>query len=73
MISNPDLKQQGPDPGLCGTCVHSRQMKSDRASTFYFCELSREDPNFPKYPRLPVIACRGYLAKPGQNIIKDSR
>jgi hypothetical protein len=24
------------------------------------CELSKSDPGFPKYPRLPVLECRGY-------------
>jgi len=24
------------------------------------CELSKTDPRFPKYPRLPVLACPGY-------------
>lgn len=24
------------------------------------CERSRADPSFPRYPNLPVLACRGY-------------
>jgi len=35
-------------------------MKSDRDSTFYFCERSASDPGFPKYPRLPVLQCSGF-------------
>jgi hypothetical protein len=27
---------------------------------FYLCERSSTDADFPKYPRIPVIACRGY-------------
>jgi hypothetical protein len=37
-----------------------RRVVSDRASVFYLCELSKVDPTFPKYPRLPVLSCSGY-------------
>jgi len=29
------------------------------------CELALVDPRFPKYPRLPVLACDGYKKKAG--------
>ena len=47
-------------PGLCATCIHMREVQSDRGSTFYRCALSDSDPRFPKYPRLPVLRCDGY-------------
>jgi hypothetical protein len=50
------------DPGLCKTCIHSRQMQSDRGSIFYLCQLASRDPRYPKYPRLPVLRCDGYEA-----------
>ena len=46
--------------GLCSTCAHLRMVRSDRGSAFYRCLLSARDPRFPKYPRLPVLACAGY-------------
>jgi hypothetical protein len=46
--------------GLCASCQHMRRIKSDRGSVFYLCELSKVDPRFPKYPRLPVLSCEGY-------------
>lgn len=50
-----------PQPaGLCATCVHARAITSDRGSTFVWCGLSKADPRFPKYPRLPVLACDGW-------------
>jgi hypothetical protein len=49
--------------GLCADCFHARQIESDRGSTFILCELSLTDPRFPKYPRLPVLSCPGYLKK----------
>jgi hypothetical protein len=49
--------------GLCFDCLHAQKIQSDRGSTFYRCKLSDTDPNFPKYPRLPVIRCNGYTEK----------
>ena len=46
--------------GLCVTCEHGRVIVNDRGSRFYRCERSTVDPTFPRYPRLPVMACRGY-------------
>lgn len=49
------------DPvGLCADCRHMRSVLSSRGSLFYLCQLSEIDPRFPKYPRLPVLRCRGY-------------
>ncbi len=47
--------------GLCLDCRHSRRITSDRGAEFYMCALSKTDPRFPKYPRLPVISCPGYV------------
>ena len=49
--------------GLCLDCVHSQRIQSARGSTFYRCILSETDPIFPKYPRLPVLQCAGYIRK----------
>jgi hypothetical protein len=46
--------------GLCETCVHSRVQTSGRGSTFRRCGLHETEPRFPKYPRLPVLACTGH-------------
>ena len=54
-----------PSPGLCGGCVHVRTVRSGKGSTFYLCELSRVDPAFPRYPRIPVLRCRGYEPREG--------
>ena len=50
--------------GLCPDCLHSRRIESARGSAFILCELSRTDPRFPKYPRLPVLTCAGYQPAP---------
>jgi hypothetical protein len=47
--------------GLCENCKFVRRMESDRGSIFYMCQRSLTDATFPKYPRLPVLLCRGYV------------
>jgi hypothetical protein len=50
-------------PGLCSSCQHAEIITSDRGSKFLLCELSRTDPQYPKYPRLPVLTCPGWTPK----------
>lgn len=47
------------DPGLCKTCRHAETIRGAH-SIFWLCGLSRVDPTFPRYPRLPVEHCCGY-------------
>lgn len=54
------------EAGLCARCVHVQVITSARGSTFYRCRLSAVDPRFPKYPRLPVIACSGFREEEGR-------
>jgi hypothetical protein len=49
-----------PEAGLCESCAHQRVISNTRGSSFSLCELSKADPAFPKYPRLPVLECAGY-------------
>jgi len=46
--------------GLCTDCVHRRIVRSRRGSSFLLCGLSRTDPRFARYPRLPVLSCDGF-------------
>jgi hypothetical protein len=65
-VRRPVTPPDGPRPsvpaGLCASCTHARIVESARQSVFLRCDLSRTDPRFPKYPRLPVLACEGYMA-----------
>jgi hypothetical protein len=45
--------------GLCATCWFRRTIAGAR-STFILCQRSFTDPQYPRYPRLPVTACSGY-------------
>lgn len=56
-VGREDDRQQ---VGLCADCRHSGKRVSDRGSEFWFCELSKVDSRFAKYPRLPVRECVGY-------------
>jgi hypothetical protein len=49
-----------PSDGLCAKCVHRKEIRSDRGSVFVMCLRSFKEPEFPKYPRLPVLQCPGY-------------
>ncbi|HET7618015.1 MAG TPA: hypothetical protein VFK20_05855 [Vicinamibacterales bacterium] len=46
--------------GLCRTCRHAAVIVSDRGSVFVRCRRSADDPRFPRYPPLPVVACAGW-------------
>jgi hypothetical protein len=49
--------------GLCADCRYMKKIESARGAIFYFCQRSTLEPEFPKYPRLPVLQCRGYEKK----------
>ncbi|HET7589760.1 MAG TPA: hypothetical protein VFK14_06195 [Solirubrobacterales bacterium] len=49
-----------PAAGLCDRCRHQRLVPNTRGSVFSLCERSREEPAFPRYPRLPVLRCEGF-------------
>jgi hypothetical protein len=46
--------------GLCDSCVHQQLVHTTRGSTFSLCKRSKTEPEFAKYPRLPVLRCRGH-------------
>ena len=62
MNDRPREQQPKVAEGLCPSCKYVKFVTNDRGSRFIFCERSRTDPRFPRYPRLPVLACAGYEA-----------
>ncbi|MCE2393268.1 hypothetical protein J4G02_01490 [Candidatus Poribacteria bacterium] len=46
--------------GLCQTCQHVKIIENANYSRFYLCLLSNSNPDFQRYPRLPVLTCPGY-------------
>ncbi len=61
MLEVTDVRQVSP--GLCSDCIHARSITSDKGSIFIQCLLSFSDPQFAKYPRLPVLTCNGYSTR----------
>jgi len=56
-----------PAVGLCSDCQHCRIVKSER-SAFYLCRMSFTNPEYRKYPPLPVLRCPGYRARPAGEV-----
>jgi hypothetical protein len=67
------MRSDPPLIGLCDTCRHARRITSGRGSRFLLCELSKTDPSFPRYPRLPVLACTGYEPRPSDDLDAPER
>jgi hypothetical protein len=49
-----------PAAGLCNACAHQQLVPNSRGSVFSLCRRSKADPSFPRYPRIPVMECRGF-------------
>jgi hypothetical protein len=56
-----------PRFGLCDHCAHQKLVKSGRGSTFSMCRIGLSDPDWPKYPRMPVSACPRFERAVGQS------
>jgi len=49
-----------PPVGLCDRCAYQQVVSTTRGSRFSLCRRSRTDPSYPRYPRIPVLACPGF-------------
>jgi hypothetical protein len=56
--------------GLCANCLHARLLRSDRGAVFYQCLRAENDSQYPRYPRLPVLDCKGYEARSESDDLK---
>jgi hypothetical protein len=54
------VKPMATGNGLCDRCAHQQFVPNTRGSVFSLCRRSREDPAYPRYPRVPVLRCAGY-------------
>jgi hypothetical protein len=59
----------GSGNGLCDRCAQQRLVPNTRGSVFSLCLRSRTDLTYPRYPRVPVLACRGF--EPREEISSD--
>jgi hypothetical protein len=62
----PDGQVPAGSAGLCDGCAHVQIVTGARGSRFFLCRLSYTDPRFPRYPRLPVLACDGFSPRAGE-------
>ncbi len=49
--------------GLCDSCRHQKLVRTGRGSVFSMCLRSKAEPGYDKYPRVPVLACPGYVER----------
>ena len=56
---------------LCETCTWMREIVTPKGSRFLLCQLSKNDPAFPKYPPQPVVRCDGY--RPDGDRLEDKK
>jgi len=49
--------------GLCDHCAHQQLVTSGRGSQFSLCRLGLRDPDWPKYPPMPVLRCPRYAPR----------
>lgn len=57
-------------PGLCESCEHARIVRGAR-SQFWMCARAESEPDFPRYPRLPVLSCAGHERGTPQPVRRD--
>ncbi len=60
MPSTENPKPERSRIGLCADCEHMTKIVAARGRTFYMCRRGLTEPEFPKYPRLPVLVCGGH-------------
>jgi hypothetical protein len=58
------VDRDGLDAGLCADCRHARRTANRRGSVFVLCARAAADPDFPRYPPLPVLRCPGHQPAP---------
>ncbi len=59
--------------GLCLNCEYARHVEAKESSVYFLCERSLTDPTFPKYPRLPVLRCSGFVKFPTALATKEKK
>lgn len=58
----PAAHEDAPPPGLCRECAHARRVVTRRGASFYRCGRADGEPQYARYPRLPVLSCDGFEA-----------
>jgi len=48
---------------LCESCAFMREVVTPKKSRFLLCQLSKTNPDYPKYPPQPIVRCEGHQQK----------
>lgn len=54
------MNRDGLGAGLCADCRYARRLANRRGSVFLLCARAATEPEFLRYPPLPVLRCRGH-------------
>jgi hypothetical protein len=54
------MERDGDATGLCSTCRHAKEIRTQRGPAYTLCNRSLTDDRFARYPRLPVLECPGH-------------
>jgi len=58
--ANRPVGKPEPPAGQCVRCRFAREQLGAGGHHFWRCSRSDDDPEFSRYPRLPVTACPGF-------------
>jgi hypothetical protein len=58
------MSDRPAERGLCESCVHQQLVSNTRGSVFSLCLRSRDEPEYARYPGLPVLSCPGHEPRP---------
>jgi len=62
-----DLRPPRPEVGLCSACRFAAVQRSAKGSEFWRCGRADFDPDYARYPRLPVERCPGFEPRAGED------
>ena len=54
----------GAPAGMCQGCAHALLNETRRGTAYLRCGRASWDERLPRYPRLPVLRCCGFEARP---------
>ena len=54
------MRHKADKSSLCFSCHYGNHIISGKGSYFLQCRKHFENPNYPKYPVLPIFGCSGY-------------
>ncbi len=63
MIAKRSVRARKPRPYPTARAIW---LRNTRGSAFSLCERSKAEPEYPRYPRLPVERCPGYERRAGE-------